>query len=157
MQELAKPSHPGGPVFFDYFGNDGPRFMASMEEKVQTYMSRPDLTWQDVFYHERLPWDAATSLDNVYSGLLVMLWRRHGERAFLRRWFRGAIPTLTSRRPASKEDWQTAADNFFLAACYSAKADLSEFFRGELRWPISADAAGPVLETVLAAAAVDEL
>ena len=57
--------------------------------------------------------------------------------AFLRRWFE-AIPLLLLRRPASKADFATARDNFFLAACYaSGGKDLRPYFTDVLRWPIS--------------------
>lgn len=131
-----------------------------MTEHLEAYAGGTgtgDLCWKDVFYHERLPWNKDQSLDNLYSGLLIQLWREHGRKRFLRRWFRGAIPTLLSRCPADKDDFVTARDNFFLAACYAAGADLTDFFEGVLRWPISDGARGDALEVVLATAACDEL
>jgi hypothetical protein len=120
---------------------------------------------------ERVPWDPErTSLDNVYSGLLVHLHRLAGGdadvpraattpaapspfpcddptistlscgSAFLRRWFRVAMPLLLSpghhRCPASKADAATARDNFVLAASIAAGRDLCAHFASELRWPV---------------------
>lgn len=141
-------------IGFDYWGRSGDQFMGDMVAHLERYRAS-GLPWGAVFRHVRLPWDAATSLDNVYSGLLVTLWRRHGRGRFLRRWFRGALPLLRARCPASKADVSGAADNFFLAACYAAGADLTADFVGGLRWPLTPGAAGPALEAVLAAAAAD--
>ncbi len=59
------------------------------------------------------------------------------------------------RCPTSKSDYVCARDNFFLAACYATRTDLTELFTGTFRWPVS-DTARGVLETMLAVAAVDE-
>ena len=66
-----------------------------------------------------------------------------------------AIPLLLARCPASKADVATARDNFFLAASYAARADLTPLFRDALRWPIGADVAAHALEFVLDAARAD--
>lgn len=62
--------------------------------------------------------------------------------AFLRRWFRVAMPLLLRpalcRCPASKADVATARDNFVLAASIAAGRDLSAHFSAELRWPVGA-------------------
>ena len=55
----------------------------------------------------------------------------------MRRWFE-AIPLLQYRPPASKADFATARDNFYMAACYaSGGQDLRPYFTDVLRWPIS--------------------
>ena len=127
-----------GPCSFQYAQTmDGPAFCDMMEGVVNTYIEK-DLAWADVFLHDRLPWASGTSLDNAYSGVLSRLWRAHGRKEFLKGFFR-AIPLLTSRKPANKCDWQCAADNFFLASCYAARADLSAFF-APLKWPVSSRA-----------------
>ena len=146
-----------GGVAFDYHGFSAEQFLGQMEAELLAYV-RGMYAWTDAFEHDRLPWKTAHSLDNLYSGLLVSLWRRHGRRRFLRRWFTGAIPLLLARCPAGKGDVATARENFFLAACYAAGADLSAYFVGELRWPLRASISGPaggVLGTMLAAAAAD--
>ena len=60
--------------------------------------------------------------------------------AFLRRWFRLAMPLLLqpelNRLPTSKLDCATARDNFVLAASIAAGRDLCGLFKVELRWPI---------------------
>jgi hypothetical protein len=139
---------------FDYYGHDAEGFIGDMEKELVTYAGSDAISWEDAFMHERLPWNKERSLDNLYSGLLAALWRSHGRKDFLRRWFRGAIPILLDRCPKDKSDIATAADNFFLAACYAARADLTDWFELQLRWPISEDARG-ALDTVLAIAASD--
>lgn len=146
------------PEPFYYHGSDRPAFLESMEAQLVRYICDDRLAWGDVFHHERLPWDAGSSLDNVYSGLLVALWRGHGGRAFLARWF-AALPLLLASqcRPASKEDWPAAADCFYLAASCGAGDDLCDYFEGTLRWPVSGRAreacAGLVARVAAGAAA----
>ena len=113
-----------------------PPSLPSMEAQIDRYITDPSLTWDDVFRHERLPWARHQSLDNVYSGLLVKLFKEHGGVAFLARWFE-AIPMLLTRTPASKYDYQGARDNFYLAACHAAGHDLRHFFVDVLRWEVS--------------------
>ena len=138
-------------VPFDYHGYSAAQFCEQMEADVAAFAGGA-WTWSDAFEHDRLPWNSGRSLDNLYSGVLVALWRRGGRRRFLRRWFRGAIPMLLARKPASKADVACARDNFFFAACYAANENLTPYFRDTLRWP-PADA--DALATVLAAAAAD--
>ena len=141
-------------VAFDYHGFTLEQFLGQMEADLAAYRDGGH-AWDAAFLHDRLPWAAGRSLDNLYSGLLVYLWRRFGRGVFLRRWFRGAIPLLLARCPASKADVATARDNFFLAASYAARADLTPLFRDALRWPIGADVAAHALEFVLDAARAD--
>lgn len=136
-------------VTFHYYGRDREGFMRSMEEHVFKYMDDARLGWDAVFMHERLPWDAHTSLDNVYSGILVMLYRTYGPRA-LRGWFR-SIPLLLQRCPASKEDVATARDNFYLAASVAAGQDLAPWFQSKLKWPISDAVRHGTVDALLAA------
>jgi hypothetical protein len=73
--------------------------------------------------------------DNLYSGIVSRLFKNHGQMEFLQRWFQ-AIPLL---RPAEGSP-AAARDNFFLAACHAANADLTTYFEADLNWPISAEA-----------------
>lgn len=122
-------------VEFSYHGHTLNAFLAQMEAHFKQFVDG-GLPWADTFMHERLLWDPNSSLDNVYSGLLITLWRAHGRVAFLRRFF-AAIPRLAAlRAPADKTDVDTARENFVLAACAGAQADLTAYFEGELRWPV---------------------
>jgi hypothetical protein len=170
---------------FFYHGHDRAGFMDMMETDARRYADDPSLTWErcatpsrlppplvssrhdalarshatsatcSTFYHERLPWAPHKSLDNVFSGLLVMLFKRHGGTAFLRRWFR-SIPLLVQRAPKNKSDAQGARDNFYLAASYAARTDLAPWFTGYLRWTLSRDATSAAVDVFLAAAACDD-
>jgi hypothetical protein len=73
--------------------------------------------------------------DNLYSGIISWLFKNHGQVEFLQRWFE-AIPLL---RPAGGSP-AAARDNFFLAACHAANANLTTYFERDLNWPISAEA-----------------
>ena len=97
-------------VRFDYHGHTLAGFCDGMLAELQRYIDGP-YEWADVFQHERFPWNPNSSLDNAYSGLLVLLFRGYGGQAFLRRWFR-VIPLLLQRCPATKDDYVTARDNF---------------------------------------------
>ena len=128
-------------VRVNYHGTDGSGFLASMESQLARHVAgvaAKELTWADTFAHERLPWAAHQSLDNVHSGVLVRLWRRHGRGEFLARFFTVAIPLLhaNGRRPASRADAATARENVLLAYSVAARADLSSFFATELGMPL---------------------
>jgi hypothetical protein len=140
-------------VDFNYYGKDRARFMTDMATQLARYRFDASLSWDDVFLRERLPWDGASSLDNVYAGILAELYHAHGGVAFLRGFFR-ALPLLVQRAPASKTDVKTARDNFFLASCIGAGKDLREWFEVFLRWPVSEDAKA-VVEALLVCAAAE--
>jgi hypothetical protein len=125
LDELQDPR-----VSFSYHGHSREKFLADMEAHLQVYVES-GLAWDEVFMHERLPWDGASSLDNVYSGLIIRLWRLYGA-VFLTRFFT-ALRSLEP--PSSKIDVETARENFAVAAARAARVDLSDFFRN-LRWPL---------------------
>lgn len=126
---------------FEYFGRNRQQFMDSMLNHLTIYMnnSTGTFSWDTVFMKSILPWDSSSSLDNLYSGLLVYLYRNHGEVDFLKRFFR-ALPVLLPRAPASKFDAAAARDNFFLAASVGANSSLLNFFTQDLRFSISTEA-----------------
>jgi hypothetical protein len=125
LDELQDPR-----VSFSYHGHSREKFLADMEAHFNKYVES-DLAWDEVFMHERLPWDGASSLDNVYSGLIIRLWRLHGA-VFLTRFF-AALRSLEP--PSSKSDVEKARENFAVAAARAARVDLSDFFK-TLRWPL---------------------
>lgn len=117
-------------VSFDYYGQDRAAFRAGMEADLAQCIGG-DYTWEQVFLHDRLPWNPARSLDNVYAGLLSVLYSTYGDARWVRRWFM-AIRMLVNHpyTRASREvrDYHTAADNFYLAASAAAGADLTTYF-----------------------------
>ena len=122
----------------DYYGRSAEEFMTSMEAQLDKHISDNSLQWSDTFLHERLPWDQNSSLDNVYSGILVRLFKRFGGLMFFKNFFKDAIPMLhlNDRLPHSKNDTITARENFYLACSIAARTDLSSFFCNELRMPL---------------------
>lgn len=137
------------PVEFYYYGQNRKMFMDSMEGKLNTYMANSSYTWDNVWMKQLLPWDQWSSLDNLYAGLLVHLYRNYGGYAFLRGMWR-AIPGLLDRVPGTANNLesfknnQRARDNFFIAASQGAGpgVDLLPLFRDRLRWNISQAAVG---------------
>ena len=127
----------------DYHGQNAEGFLASMEAALQRHIDDTSLSWEDTFMHECLPWAEHQSLDNVYSGLLVRLWRGEGRGAFLARFFQVALPTLrgNGRLPRDKGDFATARENLFLACSIAARRDLGAEF-AKLRLPLRAGVAG---------------
>ena len=157
------------PVAFDYFGHTRSGFKRMMEENVERYLgggaqpppaaggsagSGPGYAyaWETVFLHDRLPWNDRSSLDNAYSGVLTQLYDECGGPALLAGMWRAIPVLLENRAPSSKDDWRTAAENFALAACVGAGADLSGKFAA-LRWPLRPGVLGPgsLAEALIAA------
>mmetsp|Transcript_18171 Transcript_18171/g.26239 ORF Transcript_18171/g.26239 Transcript_18171/m.26239 type:complete len:384 (+) Transcript_18171:326-1477(+) len=128
------------PVTFNYYGNNREAFMNSMESKLITYVSNSAYNWSNTFMHDRLPWSPSESVDNLFAGILVNLYRYEGGFSFMSGFFR-ALPGLVPRAPKSKLDNQAARDNFYLAASIGAQKNLLGFFANDLRWNISTGAA----------------
>jgi hypothetical protein len=149
------------PAAFHYYGKDRAGFMAGMEAQLGRYIAG-GYAWDDVFMRERTPWDEHTSLDNVYAGLLVRVFKEAGGDggdggAMLKRFFRVAIPLMLqagpARRPAHVHDVPKARDNLYIAFSVAAGRDLRELFLGTLRWPVSADGLAAAQALLAAAAA----
>ena len=128
-------------IAINYHGQDAAAFVAGMEAQLDRHVAgvaAGTLGWSDTFAHERLPWAAHQSLDNVFAGLLARLWRLRGRAEFLSRFFTVAVPLLHENRraPASRDDAATARENVLLAYSVAARADLSGYFAGALGMPL---------------------
>jgi len=121
------------PVGFNYNGYSYQWFMNYMMGNLQLYIIGRK-SWENTFLYELLEWSPNTSLDNICSGLLAILWGSYGRTTFLKNWF-ACLPLLQSTGP--NLDHTIAADNYFIAACYGAKLNLSFYFLYILRWPIT--------------------
>ena len=144
----------GESIPFTYFGRSAQGFRAGMEGHLLAYIARrhglqgAPCAWEDVFLHERLPWAPSQSLDNLYSGMLSVLFQCHGGKRFFRGFF-AALPHLAARLPAGLRDARTTSDNLFLACSAGAQRSLAPFFEG-LGFPLSEDAKGLVGAVVAA-------
>jgi hypothetical protein len=157
-------------VNFNYHGNTSEEFWKSMEFHLDTYITgikNGIYTWDNTFMYSRLIWtknteepDGSQSLDNLYSGLLIRLWRNHGSQTFLQRFYnaiklmnnRNAFNLLNSRNKANyidslstdesnvKLNAQTASENFYIASSYGAKTDLYNYFVNTLKRNIRQEA-----------------
>lgn len=133
-------------VAFNYYGQSSHQFRASMEAHVEQYIKGAgSITFEDAFLHERLPWAKHQSLDNLYSGILSILFRECGGVRFLKGFF-AALPLLRPRCPASVKDFVLASENLYLACSIGAGKDLYDFFKG-LQFPIdrAREHCGPLL------------
>ena len=117
------------PVEFTYFGTDRDGFIQSMENHLMTYVENPEYNVNNTFMKGFLPWRSQSSLDNLYSGLNSFLFRKCGGVTFLKGFF-GALKSLLVRAPSSKADYETAMENYYIAASIGANADLKDFFIG---------------------------
>lgn len=117
------------PVEFSYFGTDRDGFMEGMENHLMTYVENPEYNVNNTFMKGFLPWRSQSSLDNLYSGLNSFLFRKCGGVTFLKGFF-GALKSLLVRAPSSKADYETAMENYYIAASIGANADLKDFFIG---------------------------
>ena len=72
-----------------------------------------------------------------HAGLNSFLFRKCGGVNFLKGFF-GALEGLLVRAPDGKGDYETAMENYYIAASIGANADLKDFFTGvALVWPKS--------------------
>ena len=130
------------PVTFNYYGYDRIGFMNMMEANLITYVSNSSYNWTNTFMRDILPWSPPGqkwSLDNLYAGIIVNLYKYEGGFQFISGFFH-ALPGLVPRAPATMQDNQAARDNFYLAASIGAQKNLYNFFARDLRWTISRSA-----------------
>ena len=157
-------------INFDYAGYNIEQFWNMMERHLDTYINGLNsgiYTWDNAFMYNRMIWSAnaanpngAESLDNLYSGILIRLWRNNGNKVFLIRFFKAIqlmsnrnayyfldlenklyyIDTLSTDTTNAKLNAQTAAENFYIAASYGAKQDLYIYFTVTLRRSIRQEA-----------------
>jgi hypothetical protein len=146
---LLLADRPGG-VGFSYFGHSAAAFRSGMEGHLLFYIARraglqcgaprsgggEACGFAEAFLHERLPWAPHQSLDNLFSGIISVLFRAHGGARFLRGVFR-ALPHLRARLPAHIFDHGVACENIVAACSVGAREDLSPFFGG-LGFPVGA-------------------
>ena len=157
-------------VNFNYYGYDAEGFWKSMEKHLDIYINGLKsgiYTWDNTFMYNRLIWtkninspDGAESLDNLYSGILIRLWRNNGEGKFLLKFFKALklmsnrsannylnlpnklnyIDTLSTDSNNVKLNAQTAAENFYIASSYGASKDLYDYFTVTLKRSIRKEA-----------------
>jgi len=157
-------------VNFNYFGYDAEGFWKSMEKHLDTYIEGYNsgiYTWDNTFMFNRMIWtknadnpNGAESLDNLYSGILIRLWRNNGNGNFLKRFYKAVklmsnrnsyyflnnadeltyLDNLSTDALNVKLNAQTAAENFYIASSYGANKDLYDFFTGTLHRSIRQEA-----------------
>ena len=86
-------------VSYNYSGYDLPRMFKMMEDHLDMYING-NYMWDDVFMYDRLIWNTSESLDNLYSGLLIRLWKTYNtNNTFLIRFFKAINLMIPSRHP----------------------------------------------------------
>jgi hypothetical protein len=159
------------PVSYNYSGFDLPRMFKMMEDHLDIYINGT-YTWDDVFMYDRLIWNTSQSLDNLYSGLFIRLWKTYNTSGnFLVRFFNAITLTIPMRHPEVFQNSQqniqtytdgnlnvnrselrlnsqTAAENFYIASSYGAKQDLYTYFTVTLRRSIRQEARNYALNLI---------
>jgi hypothetical protein len=157
-------------VNFNYFGYDAEDFWEKMEKHLDTYIEGYNsgiYTWDNTFMYNRMIWtnnednpNGSESLDNLYSGLLIRLWKNNGTNNFLKRFYKAIklmndrnayyflnrsdkltyIDNLSTNTSNVKLNAQTAAENFYIASSYGANKDLYDYFENTLHRSIRIEA-----------------
>ena len=102
------------------------------------------LTFQNTFnVGEYIPFtQSGASIDGLYSGILVYLWRKYKGLPWFSRYIKSFLLL-----PDTNMDLQAAVDNYYLAASRATGSDMYAWFKTDadgLRWPISQKAQGRV-------------
>ena len=150
-------------VSYNYSGFDLPRMFKMFEDHLDIYINGT-YTWDDAFLCNRLIWNTNESLDNLYSALIIRLWKTYNTNGdFLIRFFSAIKLMIPMRHPqffqntpqniANYTDGvmntdpnnlrlnlRTAAENFYIAASYGAKQDIYTYFTVTLRRSIRPEA-----------------
>jgi hypothetical protein len=130
---------------FYYHGQNRQQFRNSMEDMLNAYIDKGE-TWESCLgKHHLLPWNRYCSIDNIWSGILSVLYDMCGKTPFLIRLFK-IIPLIGERRGGRNYDkfnHQSARDNLFIAvssASLVASANEILSYFNKLKFDISNDA-----------------
>ena len=123
---------------FFYHGLYRDEFRKSREEFVEKYWEK-SLSWDDSLgKHHLVPWDSNQSIDNVWSGILSILYDMCGGDKFLEKLF-SLLPKYSKKRRGKNYDKldQNGATHIFVSATIKSffKTELLLFFRS-LNWKI---------------------
>ena len=157
-------------VNFSYVGNTTEEFWDMMEKHLDIYINGYNsgiYTWDNTFMYNRMIWtknadnpNGAESLDNLFSGILIRLWKNNGKYNFLKRFYNAIklmnnrnayyflnvvnkssyIDNLSTDTSNVKLNAQTAAENFYIASSYGANKDLYNYFVDTLHRSIRQEA-----------------
>jgi len=100
---------------------------------LEMYVNNED-PWEKTFLYAHIEWAPTMGLDNIYAGLLAILWGSYGRTDFLKN-FLAHVPSL----PPTNSDVKIALNNFFITSCYGAKLNLITYFWVYLRWTMITD------------------
>jgi hypothetical protein len=119
-----------------YAGRGRAGFARGMEAFLDEYIAHPEkYDWANSWCAPRLPWSPKTSVNDLMTGLLVHLQRKHGGIAFVS----GLYREIPRQRPLPRDrsDYLACRDNIYAACSLAAREDLGDFFTKNLRWTLS--------------------
>lgn len=124
-------------VKMDYFGTDEAKFRADRLRDINNYINNTRWNFTNAWTVWLLPWAPNQSINDMMSGLLILMADRFGGNTFLAELFKQL--KLQPTTPL-KTDREQRATNLFVAAKLAGRTtghtatEIRNFFRNTLRW-----------------------
>jgi len=120
----------------NYAGLNREQFLQSMKDQLYTYLGNPQYNVNNTFLKHLLPWNQYSSVDNLWSGILHVLYEDCGGYDFSKGFFH-VLPDLRPLWPATSYEYEKALSNFYIASSVGCNADLKSFFGNDLKFPLT--------------------
>lgn len=157
-------------VNYNFHGHDAEGYWRIKENYLDTYIAGANsgiYTWDNTFMYYKLIWTSdsnnpygSVSIDDLYAGILVRLWKMYGGKTFLIGFFRAIsmmanrhavsylnspnklsyIDSLSTNTSNAKLNVLTVIENLYIASTRGARLDLYNYFTGTLKVPIRQEA-----------------
>lgn len=124
-------------VLMDYYGTDAAQFKADRLKDINNYINKTQYNFDNAWSVWLLPWAPTQSINDMMSGLLILMYNKFGKNAFLKELFKQLKLQPTT---PNKTDRKLRATNLYNAAILAgrktghSKTELSNFFKKTLRW-----------------------
>lgn len=124
-------------VEMDYYGTNTAGFRADRLKDITTYLNNTRWNFDNAWSVWLLPWNQNQSINDMMSGLLILMSDKFGGRAFLSELFKQLKQQPTT---PNKTDRKLRAANFYNAAKLAASrvgrrpSAIREFFKIKMRW-----------------------
>jgi hypothetical protein len=121
----------------NYYGTDTAKFRADRLKDINTYINNTQYNFNNSWSVWLLPWAQSQSINDMMSGLLILMHDRFGGKAFLSELFK----QLKLQPPTpNKSDRKLRATNLYNAAKQAARKigrssrEIENFFKKTMRW-----------------------
>lgn len=149
LPELCARDAGGGGFEMVYFGHSRESFRKRMKRDIVAYVES-EHDFNSAWVKSRMPWRPNESVNDLMTGLLLVLYDGYGCARFIRGFFRELRNAKqVNETNAGSNKYEECRDNFYRIASLAAGVDLQCVFREQLRWQLSDSIVEGVRKAVL--------